>query len=86
MTRISGAAVALSVFLLLPACHTVEGVGRDIQAVGGGIAYVARDTNNELFGGYGQWDEPRGVAEVGEPCDATGGELYGGSGLPPCPR
>ncbi|MFN7056167.1 hypothetical protein [Hyphomonas sp.] len=69
---------------LLTGCHTVEGVGRDIQAVGTGIAYVARDTNDQLFGGYG--GSPQGTAEVGEPCDALGDELAGGSGLPPCPR
>lgn len=77
------AACALGAILLMPACHTIEGVGRDIQAVGDGVSFVARDVNNEVFGGYGDWDE--GVASAGEPCDPNAGELAGGSGLPPCP-
>lgn len=78
------AACALSALSALPACHTIEGAGRDIQAVGGGVSYVARDINNEVFGGYGSWE--RGVASAGEPCDPNAGELAGGGGLPPCPR
>lgn len=78
------ATCALGAILLLPACHTIEGVGRDIQLVGDGVRFVARDINNEVFGGYGSWEQ--GVASAGEPCDPNAGELAGGSGLPACPR
>lgn len=78
------ATCALGAVMALPACHTVEGVGRDIQVVGDGVSFVARDINNEVFGGYGSWEQ--GVATAGEPCDPGDGELAGGSGLPPCPR
>ena len=75
---------ALGAVLLLPACHTIEGAGRDIQVVGDGVSFVARDINNEVFGGYGRWEQ--GVASAGEPCDRDAGELAGGSSLPRCPR
>lgn len=75
-------APALAGALVLTGCNTVMGVGRDVQAVGGGISHVARDVNNEVFGGYGSWNE--GTATAGEPCDPGGEELLGASGLPSC--
>ena len=32
--------------LILAACNTVEGVGRDVQAAGGAVADSARDAKN----------------------------------------
>ena len=32
--------------LILAACNTVEGVGRDLEAAGGAVASTARDTKN----------------------------------------
>jgi predicted small secreted protein len=32
--------------LVLAACNTVEGVGRDLEAAGGAVADTARDTKN----------------------------------------
>lgn len=82
MAPIKSCAAALAGALMLTGCNTVIGVGRDVQAVGSGISYVARDVNNEVFGGYGSWNE--GIVTAGEPCDPAAGELRGGSGLPPC--
>lgn len=82
MAPIKSCAAALAGALMLTGCNTVIGVGRDVQAVGSGISYVARDVNNEVFGGYGRWNE--GTVTAGEPCDPAAGELRGGSGLPPC--
>ncbi len=30
--------------LLIAGCHTVEGAGRDVQAIGGGVAETADET------------------------------------------
>ncbi|MFN7055982.1 entericidin A/B family lipoprotein [Hyphomonas sp.] len=43
-------ALAIAAFVL-PACNTVEGVGRDVQAAGSAVEEVARDTGEELSGG-----------------------------------
>lgn len=32
--------------LILAACNTVEGVGRDLEAAGGAVADTARDTKH----------------------------------------
>ncbi|MEL6663032.1 MAG: entericidin A/B family lipoprotein [Pseudomonadota bacterium] len=88
---------ALAGLLALPmlaACNTIEGVGQDVQAVGSGVTSAAQFMERELFG-----PQPRQVrtaqansrtvtyrnpqVTVGEACD-PGGELAGGSGLPPC--
>lgn len=67
---------------LLGACNTIEGVGRDVQAVGSGVTSAAQYVEREFFG-----PQPREVrtaqVEIGEACDPSG-ELSGGSGLPPC--
>jgi predicted small secreted protein len=39
------ATLALTLTAVIAAgCHTVEGAGRDVQAVGGGVADTAEDT------------------------------------------
>ncbi|MEM1149543.1 MAG: hypothetical protein AAGI03_03175 [Pseudomonadota bacterium] len=79
---------------LLGACNTIEGVGRDVQAVGTGVTSAAQFMERELFG-----PQPRQVrtaqassrtvtyrnpqVSVGRACD-PGGDLSGGTGLPPC--
>lgn len=35
--------MALSALLLLAACNTIEGVGRDVESVGDAVADEARD-------------------------------------------
>ncbi|MDJ0920160.1 MAG: hypothetical protein QNI84_03470 [Henriciella sp.] len=65
---------------MLPACSTVDGVGRDIQAVGGGVSHLANEARDEMFGPR---SSNRYRAEAGDACDPYGDELAGG-GLPPC--
>lgn len=82
MTRVATITCMLGAMAALTACNTVAGAGRDVQAVGGGISHVAREVNNEVFGGHSAGNE--GVATAGKPCDPNGEELKGASGLPPC--
>ncbi len=69
----------------LPACSTFDGVGKDISAAGRGVSHVANEVREEVFTPR-NYASRRPVARAGEPCDASAGELAGGSGLPPCPR
>ena len=65
----------------LAGCYTVDGVGQDIEAVGRGVSHVAAEVREEVF----TPDASVPVAEAGEPCDPSAGELAGGNGLPACP-
>ena len=78
---------ALSSFALLGGCNTVNGLGKDVEAVGQGVSHMATEVQDEWFGNYGQPERAghTGVAQVGQPCDPDA-ELDGGNGLPPCPR
>lgn len=40
---LAGLALSL-VGITVSGCHTIEGAGRDVQAVGGGVADTAEDT------------------------------------------
>ncbi|MEM9937269.1 MAG: hypothetical protein AAFZ91_03395 [Pseudomonadota bacterium] len=62
------------------ACATVDGVGRDIQALGGGVSHLANEARDELFASA---STSRYRAEAGQACDPYADELSGGS-LPPC--
>ncbi|MEM1390767.1 MAG: entericidin A/B family lipoprotein [Pseudomonadota bacterium] len=86
----------LSALVVLPACSTVSGVGKDVSAVGRGISHVADEVRDEVFG---RGNDPQYVEQrysdrssasasviVKDACDPAAGELQGGSGLPPCPR
>ncbi len=68
--------------LILPACSTFDGVGKDVSAAGRGLSHVANEVRDEVFN-----PEPakRAVAKAGEPCDPNSKDLKGGSGLPACP-
>lgn len=71
----------LAAATLLPACATVEGVGKDISAVGRGVSHVATEVRDEVFS-----PQPRRtVASAGQACDPNP-ELAGGNGLPPCSK
>lgn len=71
-------ALPICAAIVLPACSTVEGVGKDVSAVGQGISHVANEARDEMFA-----SEPR-YAKAGEACDPSAGELDGGNGLPAC--
>lgn len=73
---------AIGGLLLLAACSTFDGVGKDVSAAGRGISHVANEVRDEVFD-----PEPtkRAVAKAGEPCDPNSKELKGGSDLPACP-
>ncbi|MEM1036362.1 MAG: entericidin A/B family lipoprotein [Pseudomonadota bacterium] len=87
---------ALTGLLILPACSTISGVGKDVSAVGRGISHVADEVREEVFvrdsdrryaeTRYTNQSSVRPTVVVKEPCDPSAGELRGGSGLPPCPR
>lgn len=63
----------------LSACATVNGVGKDIAAVGNGVSHVANEVRDEVF-----MSKPRrATASVGPACDPNP-ELAGGNGLPAC--
>ncbi|MEM9740716.1 MAG: entericidin A/B family lipoprotein [Pseudomonadota bacterium] len=79
---------------LLAACNTIEGVGQDVQAVGAGVTSAAQFMERELFGPQPRQTrtaqaDSRNISyrnpqvSVGQACD-PGGELAGGSSLPPC--
>ncbi|MEL7232250.1 MAG: entericidin A/B family lipoprotein [Pseudomonadota bacterium] len=86
----------LASLVILPACSTVAGVGKDVSAVGRGIKHVADEVRDEVFSPRDQtrYVEQRYTSQssvqptvvVKEPCDPNAGELRGGSGLPSCPR
>lgn len=82
LKKIMGVGIGAAM-IALSGCNTVEGVGKDVTAAGKGVAHVAGEVRDEVFGKPGP--KPRGYAAVGEPCDPSGSELRGGSGLPPCP-
>ena len=67
----------------LSGCYTVDGVGQDIEAAGRGVSHVANEVREEVF--TPEDGQPVPVAEAGEPCDPSAGELAGGNGLPACP-
>lgn len=77
MRSVFVSALLLSV---LPACSTIDGVGRDIQAFGGGVSHLATEARDEMFGPRSQ---AQYRADAGEACDPYADELSGG-GLPPC--
>ncbi|MEL8055491.1 MAG: entericidin A/B family lipoprotein [Pseudomonadota bacterium] len=87
---------ALTGLLILPACSTISGIGKDVSAVGRGISHVADEVREEVFtrdsgpryveNRYTTQSSVRPTVVVKEPCDPSAGELKGGSGLPPCPR
>ena len=72
----------LAAIMVLPACSTFEGFGKDISAVGRGVSHVANEVREEVFMPKQQYAS----VSVGQACDPTAGELDGGNGLPPCPR
>lgn len=59
---------------LLAGCNTVQGVGRDLQALGRVLADSAGDAQTSM----------QATAGTETHCDPNGGELAG-SDLPPCP-
>ena len=50
LTRLSASILGLSIAvpLLLTACNTIEGAGRDIRSAGDAISGVARETKEEI--------------------------------------
>ena len=78
---------------LLASCNTIEGVGKDIQAVGHGVSsaanYVEREMSNprdrEVRTAQADISYRNTSVRVGSACDANE-ELDGGSasGLPAC--
>lgn len=74
-------AITCGALLVVPGCHTFDGVGRDISALGRGVSHVANEVREEVF--VADADSTR-VARAGEPCDPGAGELAGGNGLPRC--
>jgi predicted small secreted protein len=94
MNVVKSALAGLIALPLLAACNTIEGVGQDVQAVGSGVTSAAQFMERELFGPQPRQTRTAQVqsrsvtyrnpeVSVGEACD-PGGELAGGSGLPPC--
>ncbi len=78
MSRRVSSMLAAGALLALGACNTVSGFGRDLQALGRGIGVVSAETQQQLF-------QPRyAVGSRARACDASGTELAGASGLPPC--
>ena len=87
---------ALTGLLILPACSTISGVGKDVSAVGRGLSHVADEVRDEVCTRdsdrrytetrYTNQYSVRPTVVVKEPCDPSVGELKVGSGLPPCPR
>ena len=83
MLRLSAAAIFI--LPVLAACNTVDGVGRDVSAVGRGVSHVSQEVSEEVFGA----DKPvrrTYTTMTGQACDASPPELRGSSGLPACPR
>ena len=94
MNVVKSALAGLIALPLLAACNTIEGVGQDVQAVGSGVTSAAQFMERELFGPQPRQTRTAQVqsrsvtyrnpeVSIGEACD-PGGELAGGSGLPPC--
>ncbi|MEL6569882.1 MAG: entericidin A/B family lipoprotein [Pseudomonadota bacterium] len=94
MNFAKSALVGLFALPLMTACNTIEGVGQDVQAVGSGVTSAAQFMERELFGPQPRQTRTAQVqsrnvtyrnpqVSVGQACD-PGGELAGGSGLPPC--
>lgn len=40
--------VALMLLILLSACNTMQGIGKDIESLGSGLDRTARDTKEKL--------------------------------------
>lgn len=57
--------------LLSPACHTVQGVGEDLQVVGHGIQHLAGEINDEVF----NRGKPKTNITVYQPRTATASSL-----------
>lgn len=88
MTIAKTALLGVLALPLLGACNTVDGVGRDVQAIGSGVSTAANYVEREVFGVSPQPVRQarvvrRETVSVGRACD-PGGELAGGTGLPPC--
>ncbi len=79
---------ALVALPFLAACNTVQGVGKDVRAVGNGITGASSYVQRNVFGSEPQptqttYIPAQPAVSVGQACDPNG-ELSGGEGLPPC--
>ncbi len=48
--RLLALATLVATAALLPACNTVEGAGKDVEALGKGTSEVARDASDAISG------------------------------------
>jgi len=90
MKMIIACLAVLAAFGFLAGCNTVNGLGKDVQAVGRGVSQASVYVERQVFAPAKSPQAGSGVAErsatvrAGEACDPSG-ELAGGRGLPPCP-
>ncbi|MCI4645172.1 MAG: entericidin A/B family lipoprotein [Hyphomonadaceae bacterium] len=89
MTRAKYVIAGLLTLPFLAACNTVQGVGKDVQAVGQGVSNAANYVEREMFGPQTQRSDSARISyrtasiRVGPACDPET-ELAGGANLPAC--